>query len=121
MAQLDVSELFTDPEFVDEMYLVTRVAAVNSLGENFLNQSSCKTVGSVQPTDGPTMNRVPDALRNENLSSFWIQAPLADTSGCKYPSIIIFKGKRFQVKHVFDWTNWGAGFSEGLCVAENPS
>lgn len=121
MAQIDVTELFTDPDFVDEMKMITRVAAVNSLGENFIKETSFNTVGSVQPTDGKNLERIPEALRNENVSSFWVKGEIRTTDGCVYPSILVFKGKRFQVKHVFDWTSWGAGWSEGLCVGEKLS
>lgn len=121
MAQIDVTELFTDPDFVDEMTLVTRVSAVNSLGENFIKETACQSVGSIQPTDGPTMKRLPQALQNENVSSFWFKGDLGNTDGCKYPSILVFKGSRFQVRSVFDWNNWGSGWSEGICVREKLS
>lgn len=121
MARIDVTELFSDPDFCDAVKIIRRASAVNSYGENFIKETDFDSVGSVQPTDGPTMKRLPQALQNENVSSFWVKGDLSDTQGCKYPPILVFKGKRFQVRHIFDWTNWGSGWSEGLCVAEKLS
>lgn len=118
MAQLDVTELMTDPDFVDEMIHLGRVSRINSYGENNISEFETRTVGSVQPTDGPALLRVPEAERVANLMTFWIQGTIIASAPGKYTDILIFKGKRYQVKNVFDWSTWGAGWSEGLCVAE---
>lgn len=121
MAQIDVSELFTDPDFVDEMTLITRVSLVNSQGENIIQESAKVSVGSVQPADYRTLKRLPDGLQNENVMSFWFKGEIITTAAGRYPSILLFKGKRFQVQQVQDWTNWGQGWCEGICVAEKPA
>lgn len=121
MANLDVSELLFDPDFVDELTLIHRFSTVNSLGENVVTETNFATVGSVQPASGKTLSRLPDALRVSNISSFWIKADIVVDGTGKYPDIISFRGKRFQVQTVFDWQNYGAGWTEGTCVAEKPS
>lgn len=121
MAEIDVTELFTDPDFVDEMQIVRRKAAVNSRGENMVKETTIEAVGSIQPTDGKTLQRLPEALRLKNLSTFWVRGVINTTQGCAYPDVLVFKGRRYQVEHVFDWTNWGAGWSEGVCVFEGLS
>lgn len=121
MAQIDVSELLADPDFVDPIQLVHRIPQVNSLGENKLTDSVVPTVGSVQPVSGKTLQRLPEALRLQNISSFWIRGEIPTTAAGKYASVIVFKGRRYNIQHVFDWTNWGAGWSEGVCIAEPPA
>lgn len=123
MAQIDVSELMTDPEFVDTILVVTRKSAVNSLGENFISEVTRKSVGSVQPADYKTLKRLPEALQNENVSSFWVKGDQIKTTGdCgQYPSVLVFKGQRYQVKQVADWSHFGEGFCEGICVWEKPA
>ncbi len=115
---LDTTELLTDPDFVDRLQLVTRVPAINSFGENTLTESCIDSVGSVQPASGKVIQRLPEALRLMNLSSFWFKGVIVTSAPGKYSSIIVFRGMRFQVQHVFDWSNWGQGWCEGVCVAE---
>jgi len=121
MAQIDVTELLTDPDFVDEMQVITRYPYVNSLGENSIKEVNSYSVGSVQPADYKTLKRLSDALQDEDIYSFWFKGPIVTTETGKYSSIILFKNKRFQVKQVADWSNWGAGWVEGICVAERPA
>lgn len=111
----------SDPDFIDPIQVVTRVPAVNSLGESVITESVLDTVGSVQPASGRQLQRLPEALRLENLSSFWFKGTIVATAPQRYPSILVFGGIRYQVKNVMDWSNFGQGYTEGLCVAEKPS
>ncbi len=121
MAQIDVTDILSDPDFVDKIALVTRVPSVNSYGENILNESKLDTIGSVQPASGRAINRLPEALRVANISSFWFKGKIVASEPGKYSSILVFKGQRYQVQTVQDWSNWGSGWCEGTCVAEVPA
>lgn len=121
MAQIDVTELFTDPDFVDVMSVVDRRDQVNSKGENVLSENLTTSVGSVQPASGRAMQRLPEALRVANMTSFWFKGLIVASSPGKYASQLVFKGQRYNVVTVFDWTNFGQGWCEGLCVAEVPA
>jgi hypothetical protein len=67
------------------------------------------------------LQRLPEALRVANLRSFWVRGKIVATEPGKYSDILVFEGQRFQVQTIFDWTNWGAGWCEGTCVAEVPA
>lgn len=121
MGRIDVTELLTDPDFVGPIQLVSRVPSINSRGENILSESSLCTVGSVQPASGRAIARLPEALRVANVSSFWFKGKIVASAPGKYSSILVFEGQRYQVQTVLDWTNWGAGWCEGTCVAEVPA
>lgn len=121
MAQIDVTELFTDPDFVDQMSVITRSPSVSTLGENFMKEDTVRSVGSIQPISGDTVNKLPEAMRNENLLSFWFKGDIITTAPCKYSSVLVFRNQRFQVRHVFNWSNWGQGWCEGACIAEVPA
>lgn len=118
MAQIDVTDVLVDPDFTDPMQVVTRVPQIDSHGENRLTEKAVNSFGSIQSVTGKDLERIPEALRNMNVRSFWFRGEIVATAPGKYSSILVFKGQRFQVKHVFDWTNWGTGWCEGLCVAE---
>lgn len=121
MAQLDVAEILLDPLFVDQMTLINRVSRVNGLGENIVTEQCIDSFGSVQPASGRTVQRLPDEFRVANVASFWFKGEIIASSPGKYSSILVFRGRRYQVQLVFDWMNFGEGWCEGVCVAEVPA
>lgn len=121
MANIDITDLLVDPDFVDQLSLITRKPSVNSYGENYLEETTLDSVGSIQPADYKTLMRLPEALQKEDVSSFWFKGEIIATADCRYPSLLVFRGKRYQVRQIADWTNWGQGWCEGICVAEKPS
>lgn len=118
MAEIDVSDILTDPDFTDPVTLIDRVSRPNDRGENTIFEVKHETIGSVQPASGRALIRVPEDMRVENMSSFWIKGIIVATAPGKYSSILVFQGRRYEVQHVFDWSNFGEGFTEGICVAE---
>lgn len=126
MGQIDVSDLLGDPDFIEKLVLIRRTATTLTTGQNSVTENPISTWGSVQPVDGKTLNRLPEAMRVESLKSFWIKATIvsdgtASDGTSRYPDVITHKGIRYQVRKVFDWTNWGSGWSEGVCVQEVPA
>lgn len=121
MAQIDVSELMSDPDFVDPISVITRVPYVNGKGEQTLTEKVLNSIGSVQPASYKTVQKLPDAMRVANMYQFWFKGEIIASEPGKYSSIVVFKGKRYQVMTVEDWTNFGAGYTAGVCVAEVPA
>lgn len=121
MAQIDVTELLADPDFTDPVIIINRTPTVNDFGENILTEEIQPTIGSVQPASGRVLQRLPEALRVQNVSSFWVRGVIIADASATYPDILCFRGKRYEVQRVFDWTNWGAGWSEGVCIVERPA
>lgn len=121
MAQIDVTDLMVDPDFVDTISIVSRVPTVDAYGQQTLADTTVVTVGSVQPADQRTVQKMPEAMRVENLSSFWVKGIITASSSGQYSSVLVFQGTRYQVKWVEGWSNFGAGYCEGVCVAEVPA
>jgi len=121
MANIDVSELMVDPDFVDPMVIIRRTPFVDNLGQNQLKEQGFNTYGSIQSISGKTLQRIPEALRVANGMSFFVKGQIIADGTCRYPDILVFNGVRFAVQVVFDWCNWGEGYSEGTCVREKPT
>lgn len=121
MADVDVTSLLSDPDFVDQVALIHRKPIVNEFGENKLQEQAFSTVGSVQPASGKTLQRLPEAFRVANVSSFWIKGTIVADGTCQYPDLIVFRGDRYAVQTVLDWTNFGQGWCEGTAVRERPT
>lgn len=121
MGNIDVSDILADPDFIDPLILIHRKPTVDTYGENKLIEQGFPTYGSVQPVSGKTLQRLPEALRVANVQSFWIKGQIVSDGSCAYPDIIVFRGQRYAVQVVFDWTHWGQGWCEGTCIREKPA
>ncbi len=123
MALIDVSELMIDVDFVDHVVIIHRTPTVNTLGENVLTETIVNTLGSVQPASGKTLMRLPEALRIQSVSSFWIKGQIISDGMSAYPDIIAFQGQRYEVQMIADWLNWPAnqGWCTGIAVRERPT
>lgn len=118
MPDLDVTELLSDPTFVQPLTLIHRAVSVDTFGETQLKESGLPTAGCVQPASGKTIQRLPEKFQVADVRSFWLRGKIISDSTCKYPDIIVKNGERFEVQVVFPWTDYGAGYSEGTCVRE---
>jgi hypothetical protein len=121
MAEVDVSEILTDPDLVDDIILVNRIPSINNYGEQYLKETCTASVGNVQPASGKVLNRLPEALRVANMYNFFFKGEIIASAPGKYSAQLEFRGHKFNVVTVFDWTNYGQGYCEGLCVAEVPA
>jgi hypothetical protein len=121
MGQVDITDLLADSDFVDPVTLIHRTPHVNEYGENRLKEQGFSIVGSVQPIDGETLARLPDALRVADIMHFWIRGRIVADGSAQYPDILVHNGKRYAVQILFDWTSWGDGWCEGTCAREKPS
>lgn len=118
MSRVDVSDIVIDSDFVAPMKIINRSARTNSRGESVNGENCTDTYGTVQPASGKAISRLPEALRVSNFMSFWVMGKIITTEPGKYTDILVFEGQRFQVVMTTDWTAWGSGWTEGLCVAE---
>lgn len=122
MAQLDVSEILLDPDFVDAMQLIHRTFTISAKGVNVITElTPVNTFGSIQPASFKQLQRLPEALRAADVRSFFIKAAILSDGSAQYPDILVFGGQRYQVQTVAPWLNYGEGWNEGVCVVEKPS
>lgn len=121
MGQLDVSDILADPDMVDPLIILSRSACVDSFGVNQVKEQGFNTWGSIQSVSGKTLQRIPEAFRVANVMSFWVKGKIVTDGKGQYPDLLVFRGERYAVQVVFDWTNWGEGWCEGTCVRERPA
>lgn len=120
-SRVDVTELMSDPDFVGPVCHIGRQPRVDNFGQNTLLECSTNTVGSVQPIKASEIEKIPEALRVANMLTFFIKGKIVASEPGQYADILVFEGFRFQVLTVNDWSMWGAGWSEGVCVREVPA
>lgn len=119
MANIDVSELMLDPDFVDAFSIVRRSTTVNQYGENVLaDTSTIQTFGSIQPTPARELQRLPESLRMRDVRTFWCKVEFYPDSSGNYPDILLYGTTRYQIISIEPWMNFGQGWNKGLCVRE---
>lgn len=121
MGLIDTTELLFDPDFVDALTLIRRVPSVDSFGQSSTTDTPFATIGSIQPITGKAAQRLPEELQFSDVRSFWIKATIQTDGSGIYPDLISWNGENYAIKIVFAWTNWGAGWCEGVCVREVPA
>jgi hypothetical protein len=122
VAEIDVSDLLLDPDFIDNVSVIRRTAIVNNRGENVLTEASTlNTVASVQPASYKQIQRVPEALRSSDIRAFFIKAEVKADSAGTYTDLITYLGQRWQVITSAPWLNYGGGWNEVICVIEKAS
>ena len=121
MSKLDASKLILDPQFVDKLTQIKRTPQQNTFGENKLGEVKVDTIGVVVPASGKTVFRLPEDMRVAELYEFFLKGTITATEQGKYSDQIVFRGDRYNVQTVFDYSNWGAGYCQGTCIRQVPA
>ena len=119
MAQIDVSDLLLDPDFTDRVTLIRRAATVDENGETVFSSTQMRITAVVQAGDSETLERMPDGARLSDLITVYYRGVLTAERVGGYADVIVWGGKRFQVKEVAeDFANWGKGWTKASCMIE---
>lgn len=120
MADIDVTELLTDPDFADQYGIIVRSATISAKGRNELTEQPLVTVtGVVQDADQETLNKYPDLATLSNVIAVWYKGRLNCESVDGYSDVILWKGKRYEAAVIDeDWMNYGAGWTKALCTLQ---
>ena len=120
MANIDVSFLLSDPDFVDTFTLVTRGYTIGPAGESTLTETgSADVVGSVQSGSTDDLVISPPGARLSDIITVYYAGELSVERVNGYSDLIIWKGRRYTVQDIDgDWNNYGTGYTKALCVLE---
>lgn len=123
MANIDVSDLLLDPDFVSTVTLIRRSATVDGHGENVLTETIVPNVlMSVQGAKEESLARMPEGARLTDIITVFYRGQLTAEAENGYGDVIVWNGKRYQVKVVpQNFMNFGAGFTVADCLLEPAS
>ena len=121
MADIDVSELMDDPDFTDEVILITRVSSVGANGRLVLVESDPATVDMiVQRPKASVLAMFPDMVQLAGVIQVWYGGHINAQSLNGYSDVIVWDSRRYQTQEiVFDGMNWGEGYTSALCILES--
>lgn len=119
MAKIDVSELLLDPDFLDTVTLIRRSVTIDTHGEAVIAETSSSVKMSVQGSNTETLLRMPEGARLSDLITVYYRGVLTAESVGGYADVIVWGGRRYQVKEVpEDFSNYGGGFMMANCLLE---
>ncbi|HCW5939810.1 hypothetical protein NYY56_19025 [Acinetobacter baumannii] len=116
MAQLDVSDVLLDPDFMDTGIICKRTEVI--VGNNGRSQETTTSTpfdGVVNTNNGLNMDRRADGTLIKGAINIHTQFAL--TSGDKNTKAdeITWKGKTYIVAQVLDNLHYGQGFIKAIC------
>lgn len=116
MAQIDVSELLSDPDFTDLICVVKtqQFAQQNGRALN-IETKAPGIVAVVQPASGLAMNMLPQGVRLEGAIQVWTRYALQQPSPTAAADEILWQGFRYVVQTSNEWGNWGSGYIMAVC------
>lgn len=115
MALIDVSELLSDPDFVDDFAVVRSTRTVGTDGRTVDVPGYYYTYGCVQPAKESQLRQLPEADRVGDFISVVTVFQLYALTDSTAPDIVQWNCRNYRVKVTRDWTNYGEGFNEALC------
>ena len=120
MADLDVSELISDPDFCDEVQLIRRTAVSGDNGRNQVTELPPSTEYMVvQGLKARDFQRFPDLVDLYGVKAFWFVGVFLEESETQYSDIVVYNGLRYQIHKVDeDFRNYGAGFMKAFAALE---
>ena len=118
MADIDVTELMNDPDFVDSVSLIRRTQVL-SKGENTLTEAAAvPTTMSVQPVTPRDMNLLPEGVKLSEAKLIFFKGTLNSFEADGYGDVIVHAGTRYTVQATDDYTEWGQGWQKGVAIRE---
>src|ERR1700757_3909020 len=127
MAELDVSELMNDPDFVSTFYVTRTQQVVDAHGRAQDGTASRqKLIGVVLPISARTMNIMQDSINVNGAIEIYTKYRLEGPSQTTKPDTVEWQGNTYLVANVQPYTAFGAGHVHAVCqlrdlVAPSPS
>ncbi len=116
MPLLDVSDLLTDPDFVDLTLVCTRQAQTIGTDGRATNTGAAIPFGGVVTMDrGSILNRVAEGSYVTGSILIYTKLSLRMSATGNDADLIAWHGDTFVVVSVGDYSAWGAGFVWAVC------
>jgi len=116
MPLLDVSEVLTDPDFVDTTLQCTRQD--QTVGENgrATNAPSITPFAGVVVNDaGDLLLRIAEGERIVRSITIYTKFRLVDGRDGRSADLVTWQGAQYTVTNVANWSAYGAGFVAATC------
>ena len=120
MANLDITELLSDPDLCDRFQYVRQTEQVDANGYAQRNAITRRAYGSVQPASGQTLKLFPNLTNVTGAIEIWTKAPLQIATATLQSDLVLWKNATYIVaERLDDWTHFGVGFVHAVCTLQS--
>lgn len=119
MANVDVTELLTDPDFVNTFTVVRTNTGVDQHGRVVRTTTQIDAVGSVQPASGQALQLLPDLTMARGAIEIWTKFDFNVVTTPAEADQVIWQGRTYVAVQVDDYLNYGQGFSHAVLTMKN--
>lgn len=116
MARLDVTDILSDPDFMDTG--LARERLTQTVGSNGLAVNTTitrKFAGVVTSDSGNILERGPDGERIKGNMTIHTRFDLSDGSTGISADVVRWQGQRYTVSNVNSYSHFGRGFIVAAC------
>lgn len=116
MPNIDVSDILSDPDFMSAGLVCER--NVQTVGSNGMASNATTLMpftGVVTSDNGDLLERNPDGERIKGNMTIHTRFPLDDGSATNCADVVQWRGRRYTVTVVNDWSHFGRGFICATC------
>lgn len=116
MARLDVSDILADPDFMDTGLMCERIA--QSVGADGMAVNTTKLyrfAGVVTSDSGDILERIASGERIKGSVTIHTRFQLSDGAAGQTADIVQWRGRRYTVSNVNDYSHFGRGFICASC------
>ncbi len=110
MPTLDVTNVLLDPLFVERLTCIRTAETVNEYGENEQTGTEKSFFGVVTTMDGEWLQREEDAGRSGEVILVHTKFTLLGLRNGGQPDTVLWQGRPYTVKRIYDWSRFGRGF-----------
>jgi hypothetical protein len=116
MATIDLTDIITDPDFLDAITLIRTFVTVDDHGRAIPTESQRTILASVQPASAAALLLLPEASRLGSSLQIYTVEPLVSLQQSVYADRIVFQGSAYYIHTLNDYSNWGAGWVSAVCT-----
>lgn len=118
MANLDVSEVISDPFFTSPVKLIRREETFDEDGQPVWTEVESFSCKAVVTSDMKTLERLPEEIRRVGSIVVRFLTKDAPTFQGRAHDCVEWRGKIFAVMDAADYTQFGRGFIRLICSPE---
>ncbi|TJZ75583.1 hypothetical protein [Chitiniphilus eburneus] len=116
MADLDVTEILFDPDFMDTGLVCQRATQVVGDDGMAVNTTSSTPFAGVVTSDaGDVLERIASGERVKGSITIHTVFPLSDGDAGQTADVVTWRGRNYTVTNVNDYLHFGAGFVCATC------
>lgn len=117
MANLDVSDVLLDPDFMDKGLICTRtLVTVGENGRPIKTPSTHKFNAVVTTNDGDKMDRRADGTVIKGSVNIHAKFVLSEGDANLQADDVEWQGRKYIVSQVLSNTHFGHGFIKAICI-----